>query len=36
MAINADKLNDLVGRFVADFGAAMHAGTAVIGDKLGL
>jgi len=36
MAINADKLNDLVGRFVADFGAAMHAATVVIGDKLGL
>jgi SAM-dependent methyltransferase len=36
MAINEDKLNDLIGRFVGDFGAAMHAATVVIGDKLGL
>jgi SAM-dependent methyltransferase len=36
MAIDEDKLNDLIGRFVTDFGAAMHAATVVIGDKLGL
>jgi len=36
MTINEDKLNDLIGRFVGDFGAAMHAATVVIGDKLGL
>ena len=36
MTINEDKLNDLIGRFVGDFGAAMHAATLVIGDKLGL
>jgi len=36
MAIDEDKLNDLIGRFVSDFGAAMHAATVVIGDKLGL
>ncbi len=36
MTINEDKLNDLIGRFVSDFGSAMHAATVVIGDKLGL
>jgi len=36
MAIDTDKLNQLLGRFVDDFGAAFHAGMAVIGDKLGL
>src|SRR4051812_36777877 len=36
MAINEHTLNDLIGRFVTDFGAAMHAATVVIGDKLGL
>ena len=36
MAINEDKLNELIGQFVTDFGAAMHAATVVIGDKLGL
>jgi SAM-dependent methyltransferase len=36
MAINEDKLNELIGKFVTDFGAAMHAATVVIGDKLGL
>jgi SAM-dependent methyltransferase len=36
MAINEDKLNEFIGRFVTDFGAAMHAATVVIGDKLGL
>jgi SAM-dependent methyltransferase len=36
MAIDEDMLNELIGRFVTDFGAAMHAATVVIGDKLGL
>jgi SAM-dependent methyltransferase len=36
MAIDETKLNDLIGQFVTDFGAAMHAATVVIGDKLGL
>jgi SAM-dependent methyltransferase len=34
--IDEDKLNELIGRFVGDFGAALHATTVVIGDKLGL
>jgi len=36
MTIDQQKLDDLIGRFVGDFGAAMHAATVVIGDKLGL
>ena len=36
MTLNEDRLNDLIGRFVNDFGSAMHAATVVIGDKLGL
>ena len=36
MAIDPDKLNQLLGRFLDDFGAAFHAGMAVLGDKLGL
>ncbi|MEY2565979.1 MAG: hypothetical protein QOE35_508 [Actinomycetota bacterium] len=36
MPINEDTLNQLIGQFVTDFGAAMHAATVVIGDKLGL
>ncbi len=36
MAINEDLLNELVGRFAVDFGAALHASTVVVGDKLGL
>ena len=36
MAVNEDELKELIGRFVTDFGAAMHAATVVIGDKLGL
>jgi SAM-dependent methyltransferase len=35
-ALNMDKLNAFVGRFVADLGATVHAGMVVIGDKLGL
>ncbi len=36
MNINEDKLNDLLGKFVGDLGATMHAGSIVIGEKLGL
>ena len=36
MAINEEKLNQLLGQFVADFGAAFHAGLVVIGENLGL
>ena len=36
MAIDETKLEQLVGQFATDFGAAMHAATVVIGDKLGL
>jgi 2-polyprenyl-3-methyl-5-hydroxy-6-metoxy-1,4-benzoquinol methylase len=34
--IDQSKLDELIGRFVGDFGATMHAATVVIGDKLGL
>jgi 2-polyprenyl-3-methyl-5-hydroxy-6-metoxy-1,4-benzoquinol methylase len=36
MAINEDKLNGLMARFVGDLGATFHAGLAVIGESLGL
>src|SRR5262249_45635256 len=36
MAIDEAKLDQLIGKFVTDFGAAMHGATVVIGDKLGL
>lgn len=36
MSINENKLNELLGRFVSDLGATMHAGSIVIGEKLGL
>jgi SAM-dependent methyltransferase len=36
MAIDMDKLNAFLGRFVADLGAAAHTGMVVIGEKLGL
>ena len=35
-AIDMDRLNDFIGKFVTDLGAAVHAGMVVIGDKLGL
>ena len=35
-AVDQAKLNELLGRFVDDFGAAGFAATVVIGDKLGL
>ncbi|MGH9457388.1 MAG: methyltransferase domain-containing protein [Thermoanaerobaculia bacterium] len=36
MELNEQKLNDFLGRAVVDFGATMHAGLVVIGEKLGL
>jgi SAM-dependent methyltransferase len=36
MAIDADKLNALLGRFVGDMGASLNAGLVVLGEKLGL
>ncbi|HEX7327940.1 MAG TPA: class I SAM-dependent methyltransferase [Casimicrobiaceae bacterium] len=36
MAVNMDKLNEFIGRFVADLGATVHAGMVVLGDRLGL
>ena len=36
MAIDQGKLDQLLGRFVTDFGAALHAGMVVIGEELGL
>ena len=36
MALDMDKLNVFVGRFVGDLGAAVHSGMVVIGEKLGL
>ena len=35
-ALNMEKLNAFIGQFVADLGAAGHAGMVVIGEKLGL
>ena len=36
MAIDENKLNDFMGKFVGDLGAVMHAATVVVGDALGL
>jgi SAM-dependent methyltransferase len=36
MELNQQKLNDFLGRAVVDFGATLHAGLVVIGEKLGL
>jgi 2-polyprenyl-3-methyl-5-hydroxy-6-metoxy-1,4-benzoquinol methylase len=36
MSINEESLNQLLGKFVADFGATLHAGLVVIGESLGL
>ncbi|MBA2378549.1 MAG: class I SAM-dependent methyltransferase [Blastocatellia bacterium] len=36
MNIDENKLNELLGRFVGDLGATMHAGLIVIGERLGL
>jgi SAM-dependent methyltransferase len=35
-ALNPDKLNEFLGRFVGDLGAMMHAPLVVLGDRLGL
>jgi len=34
--LNMDKLNEFIGRFVSDLGAAVHTGMVVIGERLGL
>ena len=36
MAINEEKLNQFLGTCITDFGATMHAGLVVIGERLGL
>ena len=36
MAINEQKLHELLGKGVSDFGATFHAALISIGDKLGL
>jgi len=36
MEINEQKMNELLGRFLNDFGGTFHSAMAVIGDKLGL
>jgi SAM-dependent methyltransferase len=36
MELDQQKLNDFLGRAVIDFGATLHAGLVVIGEKLGL
>lgn len=36
MAIDQDKMNELLGIFLNDFGGTLHSAMAVIGDKLGL
>ena len=35
-SLDMDKLNEFIGRFVTDLGAAVHSGMVVIGEKLGL
>jgi 2-polyprenyl-3-methyl-5-hydroxy-6-metoxy-1,4-benzoquinol methylase len=36
MAVDPEKLNAFMGRFVGDLGAGLHAALAVLGDRLGL
>ena len=36
MALNPEKLNELLGRGLVDFGATFHAALVQIGDRLGL
>jgi SAM-dependent methyltransferase len=36
MAIDPDKLNAFVGRFLGDLGSGMHAALVILGDRLGL
>ena len=35
-AVDTDKLNAFIGKFVGDLGATLHAGMVVIGEELGL
>ena len=35
-ALDMDKLNAFIGRFVGDLGSAVHTGMVVIGERLGL
>jgi SAM-dependent methyltransferase len=35
-ALDTNRLNEFIGRFVTDLGAAVHTGMVVIGEKLGL
>ena len=35
-ALDMNKLNNFIGKFVTDLGAAVHTGMVVIGEKLGL
>jgi len=35
MAVDMEKLNDFIGRFVGDLGTVVHAGMVVIGERLG-
>jgi SAM-dependent methyltransferase len=36
MALDMDKLNEFIGKFVTDLGASVHTGMVVIGERLGL
>jgi len=36
MAVNTDKLHELLGKAIVDFGATFHAALVRVGDKLGL
>jgi len=36
MTVDSERLNQFLGKFVGDLGAAFHAGMVVIGDQLGL
>ena len=36
MSVDQEKLNQFLGKFVADFGATLHAPTILIGEQLGL
>ena len=36
MAVDTNKMEQFLGKFVNDLGAAVHAGLVVIGDRLGL
>ena len=36
MALDTEKVNAFLGKFVNDLGATFHAGMVVIGEKLGL